>query len=82
MNIHEYQAKGLLAKFGVGTLSGHVAYTADEAVEAAQKLGGADLFEGHRVVSSWGALRSEFRPNRAPNISAQRTASAWAQART
>ncbi len=41
MNIHEYQAKGLLAKFGVGTLSGHVAYTADEAVEAAQKLGGS-----------------------------------------
>ncbi len=41
MNIHEYQAKGLLAKFGVGVLSGHVAYTADEAVEAAQKLGGA-----------------------------------------
>jgi succinyl-CoA synthetase beta subunit len=41
MNIHEYQAKGLLAKFGVGVLSGHVAYTADEAVEAAQKLGGS-----------------------------------------
>lgn len=29
MNIHEYQAKGLLAKFGVGVLSGHVAYTPD-----------------------------------------------------
>src|SRR5215510_15990704 len=41
MNIHEYQAKGLLAKFGVGTLSGHVAYTPDEAVEAAKKLGGS-----------------------------------------
>jgi succinyl-CoA synthetase beta subunit len=40
MNIHEYQAKGLLAKFGVGVLSGQVAYTADEAVEAAKKLGG------------------------------------------
>src|SRR5689334_14375642 len=40
MNIHEYQAKGLLAKFGVGVLSGQVAYTADEAVEAARKLGG------------------------------------------
>ncbi|HJR21315.1 MAG TPA: ADP-forming succinate--CoA ligase subunit beta [Dongiaceae bacterium] len=40
MNIHEYQAKGLLAKFGVGVLSGQVAYTPDEAVEAARKLGG------------------------------------------
>ena len=40
MNIHEYQAKGLLAKVGVGVLSGQVAYTADEAVEAAKKLGG------------------------------------------
>ena len=40
MNIHEYQAKGLLAKFGVGILTGQVAYTPDEAVEAAKKLGG------------------------------------------
>ena len=40
MNIHEYQAKELLAKFGVGVLPGQVAYTADEAVEAAKKLGG------------------------------------------
>ncbi|MGH6894677.1 MAG: succinate--CoA ligase subunit beta, partial [Dongiaceae bacterium] len=40
MNIHEYQAKGLLAKFGVGVLSGQVAYTPDEAVEAAKRLGG------------------------------------------
>src|SRR5512134_3739354 len=40
MNIHEYQAKGLLAKFGVGVLTGQVAYTPDEAVDAAKKLGG------------------------------------------
>src|SRR5499426_4051351 len=40
MNIHEYQAKGLLAKFGVGLLSGQVAYTPEEAVEVAKKLGG------------------------------------------
>ncbi len=40
MNIHEYQAKGLLARFGVGVLSGQVAYTPDEAVAAAKKLGG------------------------------------------
>jgi succinyl-CoA synthetase beta subunit len=40
MNIHEYQAKALLAKFGVAVPKGGVAYTADEAVEAAKKLPG------------------------------------------
>ena len=40
MNIHEYQAKELLAKFGVPVLAGQVAYTATEAAEAARKLGG------------------------------------------
>jgi succinyl-CoA synthetase beta subunit len=40
MNIHEYQAKALLAKFGVAVPKGGVAYTPDEAVEAAKKLGG------------------------------------------
>ncbi|MCW5752583.1 MAG: ADP-forming succinate--CoA ligase subunit beta [Alphaproteobacteria bacterium] len=40
MNIHEYQAKGLLAKFGVKVPRGHVAYTADEAHSRAQELGG------------------------------------------
>jgi succinyl-CoA synthetase beta subunit len=41
MNIHEYQAKELLAKFGVPVPKGAVAYTAAEAVEAARRLGGA-----------------------------------------
>jgi succinyl-CoA synthetase beta subunit len=40
MNIHEYQAKGLLAKYGVAVPRGGVAYTADEAVEVARGLGG------------------------------------------
>lgn len=40
MNIHEYQAKGLLAKFGVAVPRGFVAYTADEASKAASELGG------------------------------------------
>jgi succinyl-CoA synthetase beta subunit len=40
MNIHEYQAKGLLAKYGVAVPRGAVAYTADEAVEVARGLGG------------------------------------------
>jgi succinyl-CoA synthetase beta subunit len=40
MNIHEYQAKELLAKFGVAVPAGAVAYTAAEAVAAAKRLGG------------------------------------------
>ncbi|WP_308911629.1 ADP-forming succinate--CoA ligase subunit beta [Pseudokordiimonas caeni] len=40
MNIHEYQAKGLLKKFGAPVLDGGVAYTPHEAVDAAKKLGG------------------------------------------
>ena len=40
MNIHEYQAKELLRKFGVAVPNGNVAYTVDEAVQAANDLGG------------------------------------------
>jgi succinyl-CoA synthetase beta subunit len=41
MNIHEYQAKQLLNKYGVNVLSGGVAYTPEEAVNVAEKLGGS-----------------------------------------
>ncbi|MGF1625603.1 MAG: ADP-forming succinate--CoA ligase subunit beta [Alphaproteobacteria bacterium] len=40
MNIHEYQAKELIRRFGVPTPRGSVAYTADEAVAVANELGG------------------------------------------
>ena len=40
MNIHEYQAKALLAKYGVAVLKGGVAYTAAEAEQVAKELGG------------------------------------------
>jgi succinyl-CoA synthetase beta subunit len=40
MNIHEYQAKELLAGFGVPVPAGHAATSVDEAVEAAKKLPG------------------------------------------
>jgi succinyl-CoA synthetase beta subunit len=39
MNIHEYQGKDILRNYGVNVPNGHVAYTVDEAVEAAKKLG-------------------------------------------
>jgi succinyl-CoA synthetase beta subunit len=41
MNIHEYQAKQLLGKYGVAVPKGHPAFTVDEAVKAAKDLGGS-----------------------------------------
>ena len=40
MNIHEYQAKGLLKKYGVAVPRGGVAYTPQEAETVARELGG------------------------------------------
>ncbi|MBL8659416.1 MAG: ADP-forming succinate--CoA ligase subunit beta [Rhodospirillales bacterium] len=40
MNIHEYQAKQLMAKYGVAVPRGSVAYTAPEALDVAKQLGG------------------------------------------
>jgi succinyl-CoA synthetase beta subunit len=41
MKIHEYQAKVLLAKFGVPVPRGEVVYTVEEAEAAAKKIGGS-----------------------------------------
>lgn len=38
MNIHEYQGKEILKQYGVSVPNGEVAFTVEEAVEAAQKL--------------------------------------------
>ncbi len=40
MNIHEYQAKELLAKFGVPVPAGYAAMSVEEAVKAAERLPG------------------------------------------
>ncbi len=40
MNIHEYQAKAVLKEFGVPVARGIPAFTVDEAVKAAEELGG------------------------------------------
>ncbi|HVI21250.1 MAG TPA: ADP-forming succinate--CoA ligase subunit beta [Bacillus sp. (in: firmicutes)] len=39
MNIHEYQGKEILKKYGVSVPNGKVAFTVEEAVEAAKELG-------------------------------------------
>jgi succinyl-CoA synthetase beta subunit len=72
MNIHEYQAKALLREFGVPTGEGLPALSVDEAVEAAETLGGpvwavkAQIHAGGRgkgggvkVVKSIDDVRSE-----------------------
>ena len=40
MNIHEHQAKAVLAEFGVAVPRGYPAFTPEEAVKAAEQLGG------------------------------------------
>ncbi len=40
MNLHEYQSKRLFADYGIPVPEGYPATTADEAVDAAKKLGG------------------------------------------
>src|SRR5271154_2984452 len=40
MNIHEYQGKELLKRYGVTVLDGYVAWTPDEAAAAAARLPG------------------------------------------
>ena len=41
MNLHEYQSKELFAQYAIPIPKGHVASSPDEAVAAAEKLGGA-----------------------------------------
>lgn len=41
MNIHEYQAKDVLRKYGVATLKGKVAHSPEEAYTVAKEMGGS-----------------------------------------
>ncbi len=43
MKIHEYQAKSILARYGVPVPKGEVAFTSAEAVEIARRLGGGTV---------------------------------------
>ncbi|WP_423606375.1 ADP-forming succinate--CoA ligase subunit beta [Sphingomonas sp. MS122] len=60
MNIHEYQAKELLAKFGAPIAAGHAAFTVDEAVEAAKKLPGP-LFVVKSQIHAGGRGKGKFK---------------------
>ena len=60
MNIHEYQAKELLAKFGVGVPTGYAALTVEEAVEAAKKLPGP-LYVVKAQIHAGGRGKGKFK---------------------
>ncbi|MEO5586438.1 MAG: ADP-forming succinate--CoA ligase subunit beta [Novosphingobium sp.] len=60
MNVHEYQAKELLAKFGVAIPAGHAALTVDEAVEAAKKLPGP-LYVVKAQIHAGGRGKGKFK---------------------
>src|SRR3569832_249544 len=60
MNIHEYQAKDLLAKFGVPVPAGYAALSVDEAVEAAGKLPGP-LYVVKSQIHAGGRGKGKFK---------------------
>ena len=60
MNIHEYQGKQLLAKYGVPVPRGGVAFTVDEAVTQAQELGG-DVFVVKSQIHAGGRGAGRFK---------------------
>jgi succinyl-CoA synthetase beta subunit len=60
MNIHEYQAKELLAKFGVGIPKGIAAMTMAEAVEAAKQLPGP-LYVVKAQIHAGGRGKGKFK---------------------
>ncbi|MGZ5792911.1 MAG: ADP-forming succinate--CoA ligase subunit beta, partial [Croceibacterium sp.] len=60
MNIHEYQAKELLAKFGVGIPSGYPALSVEEAVAAAKKLPGP-LYVVKAQIHAGGRGKGKFK---------------------
>ena len=60
MNIHEYQAKELLAKFGVAIPAGHAAMSVDEAVAAAGRLPGP-LYVVKSQIHAGGRGKGKFK---------------------
>ena len=65
MNIHEYQAKELLEKYGVAVPKGIAAMSVDEAVKAAEELekGGTSLFVIKAQIHAGGRGAGHFTDN-------------------
>ena len=60
MNIHEYQAKELLAKFGAPVPAGYAAMSVEEAVEASKKLPGP-LYVVKAQIHAGGRGKGKFK---------------------
>ncbi len=60
MNIHEYQAKELLAKFGIGIPAGYPALTVEEAVAGAKQLPGP-LYVVKAQIHAGGRGKGKFK---------------------
>jgi acyl-CoA synthetase (NDP forming) len=88
MNLHEYQAKDLLRRYGIPMPQGAVAATAQEAVAVAQTLGGSlwvvkaqaraggrGKAGGVQLVRNLAALRGAAARMRGRNLVTQETAS-------
>ena len=60
MNIHEYQAKQVLKKYGVPVPDGGVAYTAAEAEKVASGMGG-DVFVVKSQIHAGGRGKGTFK---------------------
>ncbi|MEP2724978.1 ADP-forming succinate--CoA ligase subunit beta [Roseibium sp.] len=60
MNIHEYQAKELLAKYGIAVPAGHAAMTVEEAVAGAKQLPGP-LYVVKAQIHAGGRGKGKFK---------------------
>ncbi|MHB8284785.1 MAG: succinate--CoA ligase subunit beta, partial [Caulobacteraceae bacterium] len=60
MNIHEHQAKAVLKGYGVPVPNGFPAFTADEAAQAAEKLGGGGVFVVKSQIHAGGRGKGRF----------------------
>ena len=93
MKIHEYQAKEILRRFGVVTPRGVACFSVDEAVAAAQKLGGSMVnLQVGEVYSSLqkGTIDGAFGPitgsmaarRRSSRLMTPKTPRFWAEMKT
>lgn len=81
MNIHEYQAKQLLKKFGVPVLDGGVAYTADEAEKIAKGLK-TDVCVVKSQIHAGGRGKGKFKEAAAGDKGGVRVVKSAAEAKT